>query len=197
MIFKEFLSLFIPQNLNKSLKILIATNTGIVFVIGLFAPFYAVFVQNLGGGVAFAGFSWAILSIVGGFLTLFFTRWELKMKEPELLIALGYLLRGVVFLSYAFMQSIPQLILTQVVWGVAFALGSPAFDATFSAHTTRKDSIGQWGEWEGIQNIVGGLAALIGGLLIQNLGFKMVFLIMACISFFLAFYIWRLPRKIL
>lgn len=187
----------IIKHLNRSLNILISVNTTMVFIIGMFAPFYAVFVQNIGGSTAFAGFSWAILSIVAGILMLIFSKWELKMKEEELLIALGYALRGVVFLSFAFMQSIPQLLMTQVLWGVAVAFGQPAFDATYSAHTNRKEGAAQWGDWEGVQNISAGLAALTGGVLIQNFGFKSIFLIMALISFLLALYIWRLPRKIL
>jgi predicted MFS family arabinose efflux permease len=198
MIIKEFFSFFIPKaRLNKSLRILITVNTIMVFIIGLFAPFYAVFVQDLGGSTAFAGFSWAILSIVAGALILLFSRWELKMKEQELLIALGYALRGIVFLSFAYMQSIPQLILTQVVWGVAVAFSQPAFDADYSIHTSKSESIGQWGDWEGIQNIAVGIAALVGGVLIQAFGFQSVFLIMAGISMLLALYIWQLPRDVL
>ena len=59
---RNIFKVFFPQTrLNRSLRILIITNTGIVFVVGLFAPFYAVFIQNIGGNIAFAGFSWALL----------------------------------------------------------------------------------------------------------------------------------------
>lgn len=119
------------------------------------------------------------------------------MREQEVLIALGYALRGIVFLSFAFMQSIPQLLMTQVLWGLAVAFGQPAFDATYSVHTNRKEGVAQWGDWEGVQNIAIGLAALTGGILIQAFGFKLVFILMASISFLLALYIWRLPRKVL
>ena len=170
---------------------------GMVFVIGLFAPFYAVFVEGLGGNIAFAGVSWALFSIVSGILTLFFTRWELKFHEQELLLALGYIIRAIVFLSYAFMTSIFQLMVTQVLWGIAAAIGSPAFDAVYSAHTNSEDSIVQWGGWEGIASIAAGVAALLGGFFIQVFGFTPVFLGMAVISFFLAIYLWALPRELL
>ncbi len=195
---KDLFRIFLPETkLNNSLRILIAANTMMVFIIGLFAPFYAVFVQKIGGGIVFAGFSWALFSIVAGVLTLLFSRWGLRVKEEELLLALGYIIRGVVFLSYAFMGSMQQLIFTQVLWGIAAALGNPAFDAVYTRHTTQSDSIVQWGHWEGIASIADGVAALIGGLLILHFGYEAIFMSMAVLSFLLGIYIWRLPREVL
>lgn len=195
---KQVFDFLLPQRRsNKALRILVAVNTTMVFVIGLLAPFYATFVQRIGGDIAFAGFSWAVFAIVAGVLTLLFGKWQMKVKEQELMLALGYLIRGLVFLSYAFMGSMSQLIFTQVLWGVGAALGSPAFDAVYSSHTTKEESIVQWGQWEGIASIATGLAALAGGILIQEMGFSAVFIGMAVISFLLGIYIWRLPRKLL
>lgn len=190
--------LILPQNhLNRGLRILIIINTGMVFVIGLFAPFYAVFVQKIGGNIAFAGLSWAIFSIISGVLILLFSRWELRVKEQELLLGLGYLIRALVFLSYAFMTSLPQLIFTQVLWGMAAALGTPAFDALYQAHTTKENSIVQWGGWEGIAAIATGIAALVGGMLIQVFRYPTIFVGMAIISLMLGAYVWKLPREVL
>lgn len=172
-------------------------NTTMVFVVGMLSPFYATFVLKIGGNIAFAGFSWAVFSIVAGVLTLLFLKWQLKVKEQELMMALGYLIRGFVFLSYAFMGSIAQLIFTQVLWGIGSALGTPAFDSVYSAHTNKDDSIVQWGQWEGVSAIAAGLAAIIGGILIQAIGFSVVFIGMALICFLLGLYIWRLPREVL
>ncbi len=183
--------------MNRSLRILIGVNTVMVFTIGMFAPFYAVFVQKIGGDIVFAGFSWAVFSIVAGVLTLLFSRFEIKVKERELLLAFGYIVRGAVFLSYAFMTTIPQLLLTQVLWGIAVAIGVPAFDAIYSDHTTDGESLTEWGRWEGIRAIAVGCAALLGGVLINMLGFQAVFLIMSAFSLLLAAHIWTLPRELL
>ena len=95
------------------------------------------------------------------------------------------------------MGSIAQLIFTQVLWGVGAALGTPAFDAVYSAHTNKEDSIVQWGQWEGIAAIATGLAAIVGGILIQEVGYPVVFIGMAVICFLLGIYIWKLPREVL
>jgi predicted MFS family arabinose efflux permease len=197
-ILRVFTFLLPRARLNKSLRILIITNATIWFVVGMFAPFYAVFVEHvIDANIAFAGFSWAIFSIIAGVLTLLFSNWELRVREQELLLALGYVTHGVVFLSYAFMDSIPQLLFTQVLWGIAYAIQVPAFDALYSAHTESGQSIGEWAEWEGIAAISIGVAALIGGVLIQSFGYSVVFFTMSLISFGLGVFIWQLPREAL
>ena len=190
--------MLLPQvHLNQSLRILITLNTTMTFVIGLFAPFYAIYVAKIGGDIAFAGISWAVFQLVCGVLTLFFTGWSLRVREQELLLALGYIIRGIVFLSYAFMTSLTQLLLTQVLWGIAAAIGVPAFDAVYSAHTTKEESIVQWGGLEGVTSIAVGLSALAGGFAIKEFGFPPLFFGMAGVSFLLSIYIWRLPREVL
>lgn len=80
--FKKLFALILPHTrLNKSLRILVVTNSILVFIIGLFAPFYAVFIQRVGGNIASAGFLWAIFLIVAGLLIFFFSKWELKVKK--------------------------------------------------------------------------------------------------------------------
>lgn len=196
--FREVYHLLLPQiHLNKSLRVLLTLNTAVTFVVGLFAPFYAIFVQKIGGDLAFVGFSWAVLQIVAGVLTLLFTRWELRVREQELLLAFGYFIRAVVFFSYAFMTSMTQLICTQVLWGIAVAVGVPAFDAVYAAHTTRDGSIVEYGGLEGVTSIAVGFAALLGGLIVKSFGFTPIFITMSATTLFIAVYVWRLPREIL
>ncbi len=194
---KLFQAIFPGGGLNRSLRILITLNMIFTFTVGVFAPFYAIFVQKIGGDIAFAGLSWAVFTIISGVLMLFFVKWELRVREQELLLALGYLIRTAVFVSYAFMSSMSQLILTQVLWGIAAAIGVPAFSAIYSAHTSREGGIGEWGGLEGVSAIAAGMAALVGGFAIEAFGFQPVFFGMAGISFLLALYIWALPRDVL
>lgn len=196
--FREFYHLLLPEtHLNRSLRILITLNTAITFVIGLFAPFYAIYVQKIGGDIAFAGFTWAVFQIIAGVLTLLFTHWSLRVREQELLLSFGYLVRSVVFLSYAFMGSMAQLVFTQILWGIAAAISVPAFDAIYAAHTSRDGSIVEWGGLEGVTSIAVGVAALLGGLVIKAFGFTPIFVLMSATTFLLSVYIWRLPREVL
>lgn len=186
---------FPTQRLNKSLRVLIAVNTMLVFVIGMFGPFYAIFIQKIGGTITIAGLSWALFGIVTGILTLLFARWELRVKRQVLLLALSYAIRTVAFLSYAFMDSLLQLLITQVLWGVAAAIGSPAFDSAYSSYTDHKQAVAQWASWEGVSSIASGLSALVGGFVIEVFGFRLLFLMMSGVMFFLSVYLWRLPKS--
>ena len=198
MFLKKIFSIAFPnQRLNRSLRVLLVTNSVLVFILGLFMPFYAVFIQKIGGNIAFAGLSWGLFLIVSGVLTFWFSDMQIHIKEPELILALSYFLRGVVFASYAFMSNWQQLVITQILWGVSAAMGNPVFDGTYAKHTSRENSISQWGSWEGFASIASGLAALVGGVLIQSFGFVSIFFVMSVISFLLGFYIWRLPREVL
>lgn len=198
MFLKKIFSIILPKSkLNSSLQILIATNAVFVFAMGLFLPFYAVFVQKIGGNIAFAGLSWGLFQIVCGILTFWLADMQIHVKEQELILALSYFLRSVVFASYAFMSSWQQLLITQILWGVAAALSAPVFDGTYAKHTSEGSSVLQWGSWEGIAAIAAGLAALVGGVLIESFGFVSIFISMSVISFFLGIYIWKLPREIL
>jgi hypothetical protein len=188
----------IPGNskLNKHLRMLIFVNTTLTFAVGMFAPFYAVFVQKIGGGAVLAGVSWALFSVVSGLLILVLSKWELHIKKRHMLLASGYLIRSIVFLSYAFMDNIPQLLVTQVLWGVASALGTPAFDALYTSNISKDAAITEWGDWEGISAIATGIAALIGGFLIQVIGFKILFLLMSVICLSLGIYLIYLRYRI-
>src|SRR3989344_1451811 len=130
MFLRNLFNLIYPEpRLNRSLRILLMTNAVLVFILGLFMPFYAVFIQRIGGNIAFAGLSWGLFLIVSGVLTFWMSDMQIHMKEQELILALSYFLRGVVFASYAFMASMQQLIITQILWGLAAALGNPVLHA--------------------------------------------------------------------
>ncbi len=176
---------------------MLTVNTILVFAMGLFSPFYAVFIEKLGGNIAFAGLAWGLFSIVTGVLVLIFSAWGLKVQRESKLVSLGYAIRGIVFVSYAFMTNIPQLIITQVLWGVGAALGAPAFDSLYSKHTDNETSMWQWGQYEGVTSIAVGLSALVGGLVIELLGYQSLFIGMALICLISGAYIWSLPADVL
>ncbi len=182
---------------NNSLKILLFVSTTMTFVLGVFAPFYTLYVVKLGGDIYSAGLSWAAFSIVSGVLMLSFTVWETSVKDKKILYATGYFLRAVVFCMYIFVSSISELILVQILLGISFALSNPAFDALFMKHTDRNKEIAEWGGWEGFTAIATGCAAVVGGYAIENYGFISIFSIMALISLGLGIYLITLPKDIL
>ena len=177
------------------LQILTAISTLSVFILSLFAPFYVEFVQDMGESISFAGFSWALFMITTGICMLLISKWESTIKHHEKLYAAGALLRAVVFLSYAFMGSIYQLLGTQLIFGFSYALSGPAFYSLFTKNVDHNNSIIHWARWEACTVIGTGIAALIGGFFIESFGYEILFILMAALSVGISVVMWNLQKK--
>lgn len=180
-----------------SIKILIAVSTLLTFLTGLFAPFYALFVEELGGGIEIAGISWAVFSIVSGLMILFFRSWESTINQKRRIMIGGLFLRAIAFLLFIFINSFFDLILVQVLIGISIALINPSYDALFTKHTSEEKAISDWGGWEGMTSIASGLASVVGAYAIKYYGYEAVFIPMAIITFCTALYLQFLPKEIL
>lgn len=181
----------------QSIKILITISTLLTFLTGLFAPFYALFVEKLGGGIEIAGASWAVFAIVSGIMILLFRSWESTIQQKRRIMIGGMFLRSFTFVLFIFINSFLELILVQALVGISIALVNPSFDALFTKHTSETQAISDWGGWEGMTSIASGLASVTGGYLIKFFGYEAVFIPMAVISFCTALYLQFLPKEIL
>lgn len=181
----------------QSIKILITISTLLTFLTGLFAPFYALFVEKLGGGIEVAGASWAVFSIVSGLMILLFRPWASTIQQKRRIMIGGMFLRSFTFVFFIFIDSFLELILVQVLVGISIALVNPSYDALFTKHTSEEQAISDWGGWEGMTSIATGLASITGGYLIKFFGYEAVFIPMAVISFCAALYLQFLPKEIL
>lgn len=183
---------------NKSLKTLIVINGVFLLAANMFPPLFALFVKELGGGAFAAGSIWATFAIVTGFLILIINRFEdCRIKEREYLIAGGYLARLIGWLGYFFATSFWHLYILQIILAAGEALGSPAFNAIYSEHLDKGKYVKQWGFFCASATIIMGIAALIGGAIVSQFGFRTLFLVMAFLSFLSFVLLMRQPRKLL
>ena len=182
---------------NKALRILLITN-GVVLVAGaMLGPIYAIFVEKIGGDLLQASFTGGIFAMAAGITTLVAGRYADKIKENELIVVFGYLIMGIGFLLYIFVNSMLFLLFVQILIGFAEAIYSPAFDALFSKHISIRKAGKEWGTWEAINYFSVALGAILGGFIVTKFGFNPMFIIMSIICFSTAIYIYFLPRKIL
>ena len=177
------------------IKILLLSSTITTFLTGLFAPFYVLYVEKLGGDIEKAGTSLAVFSIVSGVLVLAFSVWETSVKNKKNLYISGLLLRAIVFMLYIFIDSYYTLLLAQFLLGISSALVNPSFDALFTEHLTKEKVIAEWGGWEGLTAIATGAAAFVGPYLIVSFGFGFVFTTMAVITTSIAVRLMFLPKE--
>jgi predicted MFS family arabinose efflux permease len=168
---------------NKAIKILLATSTVGSFIFGIFSTFYVTYIQKIGGDIETAGSSLAVFSIVSGVLILTFASVESSIRNKRLLYAAGLLLRSLTFLLFMFVSTFFELLLVQILLGISVAMVNPSFDSLFTKWSNKEDSISDWSGWEGFTAISIGIASLVGGYIIQNFGFTVIFALMSLLSF--------------
>lgn len=181
--------------MNKALKLLLFSNALVIWAGAMFGPIYAIYIEKIGGGILEASWAVALSTLATATFLFIFGRKEDRMKEPEIAMALGYLIIGAAFFGYIFSDSLLKLFVVQIVLGVGTALYSPAFDGLYSQHLDNKHTASQWAWWEIMSNIINSAGALIGGVLASKFGFGYLFATMGVLCVISAFFIWVQPRK--
>ena len=182
---------------NKALRILLTTNALILLSGAMLGPIYALFVEKSGGDLMDASLAGGVFAAAAGLVTLLSGKYSDKIKEQELVVVIGYVVIGLGFVSYAFVNSMLALFAVQILIGMGEAIYSPAFDAVYSNHLSVQRSGAQWGAWESMNYFTSASGAVLGGAVVTIFGFKSLFFVMAALCFLSAFYIYRLPRRVL
>lgn len=182
---------------NRGLRILLLTNSFILLAGAMLGPIQAIFVDKVGGDLMDAGIAGGIFSLVAGITVLLSGRFADKIKEPELVVVIGYIIMGFGFLSYLLVNSTISLFIVQAIIGFGDAIYNPPFDALYSRHLDPGKSGSQWGTWEAMSYFTVSIGAVIGGIIAKNFGFTPLFVIMAFLCLTSAVYIYFLPRKVL
>lgn len=182
---------------NKALKALVLVSGLFMFADAMFIPIYAIFVEEIGGGITTAANAYSLFWLTAGLLTFVFGKIENKMKERELAIAWSQYIICVAYVLYYFTSTTTTLYMAMFVLGLGNALFWPAFHSLYSQHVDGKKSAWQWSFYDGLAYIVPAVGALVGGYLVKLYGFDLIFLLMAVLTFICGTFIILLPRKIL
>jgi len=174
---------------NTALKVLFVSNAIYIFAALLLGPLYAVYVQRIGGGVLLVSISTAVFYISSTLFLLFMARWGDRVREKELMLVISYIIRGLCFLCYIFIENALFLILVQVAFGLAESLGTPTFGVLFSKHIDKKEEVMEFSDWALVSNLVMALGTILGGFVVSSLGFNFLFVSIAtlCSAFWILF----------
>lgn len=183
--------------MNKAIRILVFTNSFVLLAAAMLGPIYAIFVEDIGGGILEASWAIGLYSLMTALALFVFGKYEDRMKQQELAVATGYLILAAGYFGYLAVHSIWSLFFVQIILGIGMALYSPAFDALYSHHITEKRAASQWGIWELMANLISSGGAILGGLLANFFGFSVLFLTMGTLCLASAVFIWMLPRRVL
>ena len=182
---------------SKAIMALLIVSGLYYFADALLLPIYAIFVEEIGGDIQTAANAYAIFWLTAGFLTFVAGKFEDKMKESELSIAMSQYILAAGFLLYYITTTPQMLYVVMVVLGIGNAIYWPAFHSVYGKHIDGKRSSMQWSLYDGLSYLIPAGGAVLGGYLVNTYGFDMVFLLMAGIAFVTGTFIVLLPRKLL
>lgn len=168
--------------MKKWLKILLFADLFSIIGMAMITPIYAIFVEQIGGDILDASSAWAMFAFVSGILMYAIGKWEDRKKYHQQMLIIGYGLQAVGFVGYMFVGSVLHLLIVQVILGISTAISTPTFDALYSAFLDKGKYATEWSMWEGMNMIVTAVAALIGGVIAEYLGFRVLFIIMATLG---------------
>lgn len=168
------------------LRALFLFNGIFVFAGSLLGPLYAVYVLKLGDGVISVSSSWSIFVASITLFTFIVSKFkDGERREHDMLLA-GFLIRAFVWFAYAYINTIPQLLVLQLINGLGAALGTPSFDALFAEHLDKNHHLNEYANYQVLTNLLMAVGTFLGGILVAKFGFIPLFYIMgsfALISF--------------
>lgn len=151
------------------------------FAQGLFSgPIFALFSQRLGGNILEIAGGWSLFQCTMGFLIVAVGWWTRDcLRRTQQLLVIGYGLNALVYVSYLFVSTPAELLLVQVLLGVAMSCTSPTWSYLFSRTVRESDTACRlWGIANGGYNILISLGGIIGALIIQHVSWHALFVCM-------------------
>jgi MFS family permease len=171
--------------LNKELRILLFSSLIWFFGEGMLGPLFAVFAGKIGGDILDISIAWSLYLIAMGIMMIIIGKLsDTKINKKKLMLT-GYTLNAALTFCYLLVDNPLQLLIVQVGLGIATALATPTWDALYSRYAQKHNckSLGTcWGLSDGLEEIVTGIAIILGGLVVVYISFTTLFVIMGIIQ---------------
>ncbi|MCX6824306.1 MAG: MFS transporter [candidate division SR1 bacterium] len=162
------------NRINSLYRLLLSAYSVSMFSEGVLLPIYAVFVQKIGGDILDASGAMAVFLISQGIFTIIIQRMKRTYKHHITMMIVGWIIWLMGIALYLAVSSTRMLFITQILVAMGNAIADPIFDKELADHTDKNNKLFERGLREGLQDIISGLAAIIGGLIAVFLGFKML-----------------------
>ena len=177
--------------MHKEIKYLLLTNSFFLFANNLFAPLFALFIQKIDSAAFHVGGIWSVYIFSVGILAFLISKYENHEEYADYFLIAGFFIRLIGWIAYYFSTQLWHLYLIQIIMAVGESLGSPSFNLIYSRFLTKGEYASDWGLNTTVTSLIVGFASLFGGIIVQNFGFRILFIIMiifCSISIFIGFY---------
>ena len=170
-----------PKNLglrkiNPLIKILILSDMLIVGASGMFAPFYALYVEEFlpQASVVVIGISMSIYLVSRSILQIPIATIVDKIKgekDDYYFMVLFSILSGALYFSFLYITQIWQLYLVQVLLGLFTAITYPSYMAIFTRHIDPHMEGTEWGVYYTFVDLSSAAFAAIAGYIADSWGY--------------------------
>jgi len=160
--------------MKKGYKILLIASLLANFGDNLIGPFYAVFVEKIGGTILDMGFTVTLFGFSTGCLMIIVGKMSDKLNK-ELITVLGYGFYALGSLLYLIISKPWQLFFLQIVFAVGTACLSAPLSSLFAKYIQKGKEGEQWGFEGGGTYLAIGLASFIGTLVVNQWGLEFYF----------------------
>ncbi|MEK7071918.1 MAG: MFS transporter [Patescibacteria group bacterium] len=170
-------------NINKVIKILIASDFLLQSGWGLIGPIFAIFLigQIKGGSLEMVGFVAAIYWIVKSIAQPFIAHQLDKNhgeKDDFIFLVVGMYIANLIPLGYIFSTQPWHIFTLEFIRGLAMACVIPTWAGIFTRHIDKGREAFSWSlESTGI-GFAAGIAGAFGGIMASTLGFNVVFILL-------------------
>lgn len=152
--------------------------------VGLLAPIFALFIDGyiVGGSTVVAGMAATIF---------LFTRSIAQIPAASIIdrirgerddfwfLVIGTFVSALIPLAYIFISTPSELYLLEFVYGLANAFTFPSWCALFTRHIDKNREGVEWGVYQTLIDLSSAGAAVFGGVIAEQFGFKWVFILVS------------------
>lgn len=166
------------NKINSLYKLLLSAYSVSIFSEWVLLPIYAVFVQKIWWDILDASWAMAVFLISQWIFTIIIQRLKWTYKHHITMMIIGRAIWLVGIALYLAVSSTRMLFITQILVAMGNAIADPIFDKELSDHTDKNNKLFERGLWEGMQDIINGIAAIIWWIIVVALWFKSLILFM-------------------
>lgn len=175
------------KSFSKVNAMLIKADIMFFSALGLIEPLFAVYItqQIKGGDIKIVGFAAAIYLITKSLIQIPVSKFLDKTKGEKddlYFLVFGLLLAALVPFGYIYISVPWHIYILQLIYALGMAMAYPAWCGIFTRHINKGKEAFEWGIYNTAVDLGIGLAGAIGGILVSELGFDLVFLVVGIIA---------------
>ena len=165
--------------MHRNIKILLTCSILIHGGINLLAPIYAIFIKNIGGTLLDASVTIGFYAILKGIFYFVFRNLKESKFSRKFMISFGYFIFFISYMMYLFASNVTHILIIQGLLAFGEVIINPSWSAVIANALTKGKERSIYSDFYGYRSIAEGGAAILGGVLATQLGFNVLFCLMA------------------